>query len=211
MVDPRVKAQFQIRHVLGMMAGSAVLLAVIAPQWRRLEPDDQFSVLLQAFLLVAIVFGIMVVLLVNRRKAELRAGPLVTRLDTPQSRWMFWLITTALIGMYVVSMVSHLRTATTSKAPVVLFGNPVLLFLAVNFVVVRGWWRIDPRAIEVCEHGLIFGGFRFVAWDRITRYTWTGSPVRQLNLFCEDRTVLNYGIEPKLAERLTPVMRERIP
>ena len=207
MVQQRVKAQFEIRHILGMMAGSAVLFAIIAPQLRKLEPDKQFSVLLQAILLAVIVFAIMAVLLVRRRKAELDAGSLLDRLQPRQSRWVFWLITSTLVVMYCVSILSHLQTAANTNVPVVLFGNPMLLFLAVNFVVVRGWWRVDPRAIEICEHGIIFGGFRFMPWDGIRRYSWTGNPIRQLNLYGNDRTVTNYGIEADLAQRLEPILR----
>ena len=152
----------------------------------------------------------MAALLFRRRKAEMAAGPLLERLETGQSRWIFWLLTALMLGLYFFSIWSHLQTAASTNVPVVLFGNPLFLLLAVNFAVVRGWWKIDPRAIEVCEHGIILGGFRFIPWEDLLRFSWTGNPIRQLNLYCRGRTVLNFGLPAKMAERLEPILRERV-
>jgi hypothetical protein len=208
--NKRSKGQFQIRHILGMMAGSAILFAILAPQVRRLDPDAQIAVLIQAIGLTAFVLGIMAILLYKRHRTEVAAGPILDRLEPARSRWVFWLITSGLLVVYIISIASHLRSAVQADAPVVVFGNPALLFFLVNFAVVRGWWRIDPLAIEISERGIILGGFRFFQWNEIQRYTWTGDPIRQLNLFLKTRHVLNFGVEAALAERLEPVLRQRI-
>jgi hypothetical protein len=62
-------------------------------------------------------------------------------------------------------------------------GSPLMLFFAVNYVVVRVWWKIDPLGLEACERGIILYGFYFRPWDEISRYTWSGIPRRRLSLF----------------------------
>lgn len=89
-------------------------------------------------------------------------------------------------------------------------GQPILLFAALNYAVVRVWWKIDPMGLEACEHGLIVGAFQFYRWDAISRYSWSGRPPGQLNLFLKQRLVLNLKTDAALVEPLDQILAQRI-
>ena len=85
-----------------------------------------------------------------------------------------WLIGSLLWIGYVGSVWAQYQSPETVHDSNFLPGSPYLLFFAVNYFVVRCWWRIDPTGIVACEHGLIVGALQFCRWDQIIRYTWSG-------------------------------------
>ena len=195
--------QFQIQHLLGLLTGAAVLFAILAPRFRQLDPADRLAAALKSLLVVAVTLGIMAFLVVRRQKLERQAGPAIERFERRSSRIVSFLVGVALWVAYAATILVETETPNLFD---VMPGDGLLLFIAVNYSVVRFWWRIDPMGIEAHERGLILGGVQFYPWDAISRYSWTGTPPRQLNLFLSKRMVLNLKVDASFAGRLDEIL-----
>jgi hypothetical protein len=194
-------AQFQLRHLLGLVTVAAVLLAAAAPYFRQLERDAQVTVLVKTTGIVAVALAILVGLLYARGKALGRSGPVVEHCQRLRSRILSWLVAASTWAAYA----STLWTNDPLFRFLPFAGSPVLLFFAINYCVIRFWWQIDPQGLEACEHGLILGGFQFIPWEQINRYSWSGAPA-QLNLFLATRMVLNLKVDAADVERLDRIL-----
>ena len=200
--------QFQLRHLLGITAGAAVLCAVLAPLFRGLDTAAQVTAVVKTGTVLAAALCIVVYLMFKRASVERDAGPLIEHFERRASRIRYWLAASALwilsLAEVVIDLISENRIS-------ILPGSPVMLFFAVNYVVVRGWWRVDPTGLEVRQNGLVLGGIQFRTWDDIARYSWSGTPTNQLNLFFKERCVLNLKIDASFVERLDPMLAEHTP
>ncbi len=204
--DDRRFRQFQIRHLLGLLTGAGVLLAIVAPFFRRLDSQTQWLVSLKVLVVAIASLGIMVFLVARRLKLQSQAGPLIERFERRASRILSWL--TAL-GLWL----GFLGTAVMRQGALVFIpfpGSPVLLCMAVSYSVIRFWWQIDPTGIEAHERGLVLSGVAFRAWDDISRYSWSGSPRCQLNLFLKERFVLNLKTDAAYVDRLDQILAEHV-
>ena len=115
----------------------------------------------------------------------------------------------ALIGWYLVTLQADAGRGQVGNLGFP--GSPLALFFAVNFLLVRVWWRIDPLGIEAREQGLILGAFRLVPWTDIASYTRSGAPAHQLNLYLRQRLVLNLKVDPPFAEPLGQILDAHLP
>jgi hypothetical protein len=43
-------------------------------------------------------------------------------------------------------------------------------------------WKLGPGLVEICENGLIFGGYRLVPWNKIKGYCWGTYDPRMLRV-----------------------------
>ncbi len=196
--------QFRLRHLLAIMALVAVALAALAPAFRKLSHAGQVAAGLRSLLFFAAVIGLVAWILIRRARLERAAGPPIQRFERARSRILSWLIAGILLTWYALTV------STDELRPHVggdfFPGSPYILFFAINYLVVRLWWRIDPAGIEARQRGLILGGRQLLAWGEINRYTWTGVPPRQLNLFLKQRTVLNLKVDPASAAPLGGIL-----
>lgn len=200
--NPRRLWQFQVKHLLGLLTAAAVILAIAAPQFRKLDGAAQLRVAARTGVVLIAVLVMLVFIISKRQKNEQAAGPLVERFERMSSRLAHYALLAMFVSAYAgTTWVEFLRPPMTYEyfTPP---GSPVLLFLAVNYIVVRVWWGIDPMGFEVCQHGLILGGFTFLRWDEIARYSWSGDPPRQLNLFLTRRMVMNLKVDAGHVDRL---------
>jgi hypothetical protein len=200
--------QYQLRHLLGLLTVAAVLCAVLAPHIRAMDRDAQVFTLVKSLIVAVAVIGITGFLIVKREKLEDIAGPQLARFERRQSRIWSWVIG----GLLVVSYLGTIWAEPVKSLDVdIVPGSPVLLFFAVNYLVIRICWRIDPFGLDARSHGLIMGGLQFHRWDDIGRYSWSGAQACQLNLFLKRRTVLHFRADASFVERLDQILVEHIP
>lgn len=203
--------QFQIRHLFGLITCAAVTFAIVAPVIRELDHKTQVAAARKTVVAVLAATALTVFLAVRRRRVERKAGPLVHRCERKTSRMLSWLIGLSLWVGYVGSIWADWVTNRPRQQDFgYLPGSPMLLLIGVNFMVVRVWWRVDPSGIEICDNGLILGGFNFYFWDEIDRYSWSGDPPNQLNLYLKTRCVMNVKIDSSFQGRLEPELAKRV-
>ena len=204
-------SQFEVRHLFGLITCAAVTFAIVAPVIRELDHKTQVVAARKTVVAVLAATALTVFLAIRRRRIERKAGPLLHRCERKTSRVVSWLIGLSLWVGYAGSIWSDWVTNRPRQANFTyLPGSPVLLLIAVNFMVVRVWWRVDPAGIEICEHGLILGGFSFYSWDEIDRHSWSGDPPNRLNLFLKRRFVMNLKIDSSFHDWLEPALAEHI-
>ncbi len=162
----------------------------------------QREVALKSLTLFGAILATVAAILSLRSRVERSAGPAILKFERQSSRVASWLIAAALCGWYVMTV--HADAA--AVRPGVFPGSPLALFFAINFLVVRVWWRIDPAGIEARDEGLIIGGFELVPWSEMTRYTWSDTPPRRLNLFLRQRTVRNLKVDAEFAPLLGEIL-----
>ncbi|REK19537.1 MAG: hypothetical protein DWQ37_00250 [Planctomycetota bacterium] len=206
--DERTLGQWQLRHLFGLLTIAAALLAMVAPLLRRLEPERQVEAALKILVAAGAAGGIVVFLAIRRQKLEQQGGPMIARFERRSSRIWSGLIVCVLVVSYAASVVVDELDAAFSP----ISGSPWLLYLAVNYAVVRFWWRIDPLSIEAREGGLILGSVFFRPWEEISRYTFSGSPPRQLNLFVTSPLpmVMNIKVDTSGVERLDEILAQHV-
>jgi len=204
--DDRRTGQFALRHLLGLVTLAAVPLALLAPIVRSLDADTQRKALLSA-LLVFIVVPVMAGMMIrSRRKVEMLAGPLLLRCERRSSRVLKWVFAVILVcGYLATALVQPIGRAPWYAFP----GNPWLLYMAVGYFVMRIWWNLDPKAIEACENGLIQGGFNFIPWSKVQRYTWSGQAANQLNLYYK-HAVGSVKVDRPYVDQLEPILAVKI-
>ncbi|MEX2112232.1 MAG: hypothetical protein WD845_03555, partial [Pirellulales bacterium] len=202
--------QFQVRHLLGLITGAAVLFAVVGPVIREADREKQFAASRKTAIGVGAAAGLMVLLLNKRHRSERAAGPVIQRFERLSSRLLSWLIAAVIWIGYVATIWWQWRIGQLPSRFEPVPGSPILLFFAVNYFVVRVWWQIDPAGIEACERGLILDGFNFYSWQEIARYSWSGSPPRQLNLFLNRPLVLNLQTDTSFVGELDRILAARI-
>ncbi|MGD9722065.1 MAG: hypothetical protein AB7O59_12515 [Pirellulales bacterium] len=210
-LDNRRYRQFQVRHLAGLTAAAAVLFAVVAPYFREMNAERQLTTAAQAGVLLLAVIGILAYTLNRRRAAERQAGALIERFERFTSRVLFWLLASGMWIAYVATVWFHFADPARNPSFALVPGSPMLLIIAVNFIVVRGVWNIDPMGIEACQNGLLLGGFQLRRWDEIGRYSWSGDPPGQLNLFLKERFVLNMKMDAAFVSRLNAILAEHVP
>jgi hypothetical protein len=202
--------QFRLRDLLGLITGTAIFFAAFAPYFRTLDRAAQISAAVKASTMAVLAIGMMAFLVAKRRRAERRAGPLIERFGRFSSRVVTVLIALALCAAYASSIWFQHSPPPGHRGPAIMPGSPILLLFAVNYLVLRVWWKIDPLCLEACEHGLVIGGFQFCAWDDIRRFTWSGNPARQLNLFLRQQLVLNLKVDTSSVEGLERILDQQV-
>ena len=205
--DSRRLRQFQIRQLLTLTALAALLFATIAPFFRKLEHEEQVWAFVQSAVLMVLVVVVTGGLLLRRQAVERSAGLLIERFERSSSRLWTWVIAVLLFAGYAASIWWRQQAP---RIMTIIPGSPVLLVIAVNFLVLRLWWRIDPTGVEACEHGLILGGLQLHRWQDINRYSWSGDPARQLNLFLKSRTVINFPTDKLFREPLDKILAAQV-
>ncbi len=201
--------QFRIRNLLVLMAGAGVLFAVLATLVKDLSGTAQISALVQAVVLVVVVVCSSGYILFARQKVERRAGRRIERFGRFSGKLLHWALLVLFLGGYLFEVGFKLRTARPG-AFVLMPPSPFLLFFAVNYLVVRVWWKVDPMGLEACEHGLIQGAWHFIAWDDISRFSWSGKSGLQLNLFLKQRMVMHVRTDASFAGRLDQILAEHL-
>jgi hypothetical protein len=201
-------AQFQLKHLFGLCTAAAILFGILAPGFRRLGRGDQILVGIQLVVLTISICGILLWLLRARLKAQKTAGPLIERFDRMSSQIFSWIIAAALWLMYGATV--WVQSQDPDQSAAIFPGNPWFLWFAVNYVIVRKWWQIDPSGLEACQNGIIWSGFHCVAWEEISRYSWSGNPPAQVNLFLKQRFVLNLKTDRTFYDRLNSILAEHV-
>jgi hypothetical protein len=195
--------QVGVWQLLVLTTAAAVVLVILAPRIRQAPGVAAIEAI--GFLLS--VAGVGGYLLRKRRRIERDAGALIERFEPRASRWWTWLAGSALWGVYLFTVcMEWTKPDELNLVP----GSLWLLWFAIVFLVVRMWWRIDPMAIEACEHGLIVGGLRFYNWADINRHSWSETPPRlQLNLFLKSRSLVHLKPDAEFVVCLDRILSER--
>jgi hypothetical protein len=207
-VSTTSRQRLRLRHLFAAVTGAAVLFAVLAALIRGSSAEVQFSAFGQSVVLVLMIVGCIGYAFHKRQQVELLAGPGVERFGRKAGRVLHWFLMGSFLGLLAMTPVAEWYKAKPGEI-VNLLPSPWVLFMAVNYMVVRVWWKIDPMAIEAREHGLIQGGWQFVAWNDINRFTWSGKGGRQLNLFLKRLTVMHVQTDASFAGRLNELLEER--
>jgi hypothetical protein len=205
---PQSLGQFQLRHLLGMMAAVSVLFAVLAFQVQDLTLRSKIAAVLQMTALVLLLVSSLLWTLSARRRVERLAGQPIIQVRRLSPRLLHWGVVTGFVVSYLALTPVTIQNARPDEV-VNLLPNPYHLCLALNYFVVRIWWRIDPTAPEACENGLIRRGMNFVAWDSISRHTWSGPKKLQLNLFLNNRVVIHFHTDPQFAQQVERLLADR--
>jgi MFS family permease len=203
--------QYQLQHLLGLTTALAVLLAVLVPLLRGLDWRLQASVAIQATILGAVLFGVLVLCSWRRYRVEMTAGRLFDRFTRKSSHWLSWLMISAMAAWYLLCVLLRTGEAANQGEIAVFPGSPQILLIGAHYLIVRCWWKIDPMGLEAFEAGLCLGGFQLIRWEQINRWSWSGRPPRQLNLFLVDRTVRNIPTDIAFQGRLEEILQEHGP
>ena len=203
--------QFRTRHLFWLMAGCSVLFAVVAALVRDLPREKQISALVQVVIMVAAIVASTGLVLRQRQKLERQAGKRIERFTRLSGRLVFWglFILMSLFAILYPMQVGFQIAMAQPGAYTLMPPSPVILFFAVNFFVVRVWWKIDFFGIEACEHGLVLGGWGFIPWTGIKRYTWSGKDRSQLNLFATSM-VSNLRVDASCVSRMDEILAQHV-
>lgn len=207
---PHRHSQLRLRHLFGLTAAAAILAAMLAPWLRGLDDRTQVLALVRLTSLLVLVTGAMAYMLLKRHRVEVDAGQPITTFARPWSNLWHWGIFGLFLLVYLGTVVLDARVARPSSSWDFLPGSPIVLYFGVNYFVLYVWWKIDPRGMEACENGLISGGVFFLPWSEINRYTWTGSPPRQLNLFLKSQFVRNANVDSSWVPELEGLLHQHI-
>ncbi len=72
--------QFQVRHLLGIVTVAALMAAIVAPVFRELDRESQWTASRQTAVVIVAAGGIVGFLFIKRRNAERAAGAAVAAL-----------------------------------------------------------------------------------------------------------------------------------
>jgi hypothetical protein len=200
--------QYQLQHLMGLTTAFAVLLAVLVPPLRGLDWRMQASMAIQVTIWGAVLFGVLVFCSWRRYRVEMTAGRLFDRFTRKSSHWLSGLFFSAMAAWYLLYVLLHTGEVANQGEIAVFPGAPHILLLGAHYFIVRCWWKIDPMGLEAFEAGLCLGGFQLIRWNEINRWSWSGRPPRQLNLFLADRTVRNIPIDIAFQDRLEMLLQE---
>lgn len=226
MNDSRPKvavAQFHLRHLAILVTMFAVFLALVTPLLRRLPPQRFVPTLLQFLVLFGSIVGAMIFTGYKRQQVLLRGGTVLERFEWPLTRWaramlqimaiVSWVVVVGFFAMPIVFSDAFPKGHDPFRGSMIW---AFYTFLTTNSLLSQTWWKIDPRGIEVCEHGLIIGSFQFIAWDEIHRVSWRAAsnppgrrkkgPSMQLNLFLSRREVMHFPVAPEYVDRLRTIL-----
>ncbi len=200
--------RLRLRHLFAAVTGAAVLFAVMAALVRGSSTKTHLSTFGQSVVLVLMILGCIGYVFHKRQQVELLAGPGIERFGRRAGRVLNWIVLASFFGFVVLQPALKWYEAKPEEI-VNLLPSPWILFMVVNYTVVRVWWKIDPLALEARENGLIQGGWHFVAWSNINRFTWSGKEGRQLNLFLKRLTVVHLQTDASFAGRLNELLEQR--
>lgn len=207
----RSTRQFHTRHLLGLMGTTALFFAVAGPAIRRLDHDQRVSAAIQAAVAAIVVLVVITGIFFAHQRVSRSGGKLLASFERTSSQILHWTGVGLFAAMYLGTVYVDLQGASAEQRETTwVLGSPHMLLILTNYLVVRVWWGINPSRLDVREHGLIIGGFNFIDWDSIRRYSWTGNPTRQLNLFMKQRTVLNLKVQESFKSELETILDDKI-
>jgi hypothetical protein len=181
--------QFSLRRSFWALTSTAILLALIAPAFRSLSPEQQAIVfrlggvfLATMLVLVSSIFGL-------RYRAERRCGDIILIVPPPQPvkppKWLKVLIPLMMFSVVIVQLViSFLSLSITLRQPqgTLSTGSSWLpYFIAftaafqLTMVIPHIWLRNRFLTTELGKNGMIRGGLLFVPWSSFTSYSWNAS------------------------------------
>jgi hypothetical protein len=184
----------------------------VAPWIRNLQRRGQLALAIELGAIAVFGSTFIVILFYRRRHVEQRAGPLLLAVNRSHASWIHAIISLGVVSAIGVAgwnavdqALAHSSLLPLLKPNLLVFG-----FLGANYVVVKLWWGFDPLTLEVREAGFVLGGLQFMPWDSIVRYTLSGTPPKQLNLFTTARLVVNIPLERAAVPQLESTMQRRL-
>lgn len=202
--------QLRLHHLLGLITALAVMLAAYVPLLREYKWQVQASVGIQTAIVGSVLFIMLIERSWRRRRLVAQAGRLLARFTTPTSLRIRALVSFAIVAIYVLESIWRIAIAASDDSVAFIPVSPMVLVFGSQYLILRVWWNIDPRGIEAFDVGLCIGAFTLFRWDAIHRWSFTGAPPHQLNLFLTSQHVVNFRINPATSAALAEILQAHV-
>ncbi|MBI1247405.1 hypothetical protein GC197_06105 [bacterium] len=181
--------QFNIVHIMAAMTGIAFLLALLAPAFRMLGSQHQWTFLF-FFTVQLAILALTVLIFSFRRKLLIKAMGDRIGIGYPGSiPGKYGPIVLSTLSVVMISVAQLAFTLVFSLSPAALETLPFLIVQQVQLPIFAGaigmnmFWGRTPGVTEFFEKGVLIGSFHKIPWGRV---------VLRPSKFSPDRIVMVY-------------------
>lgn len=198
--------RFSLRQLCTTLLVFALLFAMLSPIVRAWNSEWQTFFLVYGAIMLGAIALVTLVMCLGRYRLERQAGKLLLRTDARPDRRMR-LKQGITVAFWLGWIVSQWWIATAAKAKprwedlgAVVGMSGLWGIFVIPHALTKVWWGTGVSTIEICENGLIVGGFRLLTWktmrEDLSRFYW--SPFTPNKLVVVHRfSTWHMGVAPK--------------